>query len=225
MESTSRQLVSDISAELKALNIDERISNRFILSRLTDKTRTIIKQDADARKLFKTTNVWKTIKCVDLCEVDFTECACNIPNCKVVMKSKLKLPKTFDSNYGTLLKVFTINGEKEYIQTSLSGYIDIQSREYSNKNIKYFWLDDSYIYIPDSQVESVMISGLFENPYEADIFAGVEGAECLKPLDYLFPCPGHLLDAVKTATISELAQIYKRIPEDEKPNMNSNIKV
>lgn len=224
MEQTFRQLVSDIITELKSVNIDDRMSNRFVLSRLLDKTKTIIKQDMDSRRLFKITSIWKTISCLDMCETEFSECACDIPNCEVVVKSKNKIPKVFDSNYGSLIKVFNVNGTKEYVQTTLQSYIDIRRREFQNPNVKYFWISDNHIYIPDSRVEQVMVQGLFENPKEVDVLNGIENAECSKPLDYLFPCPGHLLDAVKTATFGELIKGYKQIIEDEKPNENSNDK-
>lgn len=224
MDITNRQVISDVIGELNSLNIDERLSNRFILSRLKDRARVFIKQDLDSRRLFKITSIWKSIKCFEMCETDLLECGCNIPHCKFVMKSKKKLPRAFDSNYGTLIKVFTIGGGKEYVQTTISKYIDIKSREFINPNTRYFWIDDGYLYIPDSKVVEVMVMGLFENPEEVDILNEVDGAECAKPLDALFPCPGHLLDAVKKDTVTLLAKIYKAIPEDEKPNMNSNDK-
>jgi hypothetical protein len=224
MEITNRQLVSDVITELRSMNIDDRISNRFVLSRLKDKARVFIKQDSDSRRLLKVTGIWKTIKCFHMCEANAVDCGCDIPDCQILMKSKHVLPKSFDTNYGTLVKVFTVNGAKEYIQTTLAGYIDIKNREYQNKSIKYFWIDDGHIYIPDSHVEEVMVIGLFENPEQADILNDKDANLCLKPLDSLFPCPGHLLDPVKKDTIIELAKIYKGITEDEKPNQNSNIK-
>lgn len=222
MEITNRQLISDIISELRSMNIDDRISYRFILSRLKDKTRLFVKQDLDSRRLFKITSIWKPINCIDLCPVSAIECGCDIPNCEVVMKSKIKIPKTFDTTYGTLLKILTIDKKSEYKQTTPIEYIDLMKRPFASKKFKYFWIEDEYIVIPNSKVENVYGIGLFENPHEIDNINGV--SDCIKPLDSLFPCPGHLLDIVKKETIIELAKILKGIPEDEKPNQNSNIK-
>ncbi len=224
MDSTNRQVVSDVIGSLHSVNIDDRISNRFVLSRVKDKVRILIKQDLDSRRLFKITDIWKTIKCFHMKPVDFIECGFDIPHCECVMKSVHKLPKSFDSSYGTLVKVFTINGNKEYNQIKLGDFKDIKSREYSNKSVRYFWIDDGYVYIPDSQVEEVLVVILAEYPEEVDKLNDLPESECAKPLDSLFPCPGHLLDIAKTQTITELAQIYKRIPEDAKPDNNSNSK-
>ena len=223
MDVTNKQLASDMATELKALNIDERMSFRFILSRLKDKTRLFIKQDADSRRLLKITNIWKTIKCLDMCDIDAIECACDIPNCKVIKKSKIKIPRVFDSNYGSLIKVLTIDGGKEYLPTTLSSYIDIKNREIQNPNIKYFWMEDGYIFIPDSMVEQVRVVGLFENPEEVDVIND-PSLKCSKPLDALFPCPGHLLEIIKKDTIGELVRLFKNVPDDESPNQNSNLK-
>lgn len=221
---TNRQVVSDVITSLRSINIDDRISNRFVLSRLKDKVRLLIKQDLDSRRLFKITGIWKTIKCFPMISIDFMECGLDIPHCNFVMKSVKKLPKSFDSSYGTLVKVFTINGDKEYTQIKIGDYKDILNREYINKNIKYFWIDDGYIYIPESQVEEVMVVILTENPQEVDILNNIKGSECLKPLDSVFPCPTHLLDVAKTQTILELAKVYKGLVEDNRPDQNSNNK-
>lgn len=224
MELTNRQISSDIATEIRALNIDDRVSSRWILSVLKDKTRSMLKQDLESRRLFKISSIWQTIDCVELCEVPYSECACDIPNCKVVMKSKIKIPRAFESNYGTMVKVVNIGGTSEFIQTSLTKYIDIKARNIDNPKAKYFWIDNGYIFIPDSMVETVMVRGLFENPEEVDKLNDPIGSECLKPLDALFPCPSHLVDAVKKETVLEFAKIFKGLQEDQTPNQNSNIK-
>lgn len=224
MEQTNRQIISDVITELRSMNIDDRISNRFVLSRLRDKTKAYIKQDLDSRRLFKITSLWRTINCLDMCPLPFMECACDIPKCNFVSKSVKKLPKLFDSNYGTLIKVFTVTGAKEYKQTTLSEYKNIKNREYTDAT-KYFWIDgDGYLYIPDSEVKAVLVQGLFETPHDVNILNEIKGAECAKILDDMFICPGHLFDLIKKDTILELAKIYKGLVSDEKPNQNVNDK-
>lgn len=218
---TCRKVISDVVAGLHATNLDDRIPVRLTLSLLKDKVKKFIKQDADTRRLFKLTSAWKRIPCVPMKEINFVECPVDVP-CKAMMRSCFKIPETFESSYGYMLKVFNIVGEKEFIQTSLSGYKNIVSREWVDPNIVYFILMEGYIYVPDSMVDELTVYGLFKNPHEATKL--IKGDSCLKPLDEEFPCPDYLLDPVKQDTKVELIKMYKGIPVDEKPNDSVNSK-
>lgn len=224
MPITNRQVISDVTDELKRNNIDQRVSRRFILSRLRDRVKKYIKQDIDPRRLFKITEIWRTVKSLEMSATNLAEIEFNIPNCSCIMKSKKRLPDAFTSNYGTLINVFTINGGKQYNQTKLTDYIDIKGREYANKNIKYFWLEDGYLYIPDSEVEAVRVSGLFQKPEEVDKLNEEKGSECASPLDSFFVCPEHLIDLVKTETTVQLIKELSGVVEDQRPDGNENSK-
>lgn len=221
---TNRQTISDVVGELKKLNIDDRQSNRLILSRLKDKAKYYIKQDLDSRRLFKITNIWKRIKCLNMKQVDFMECGFDIPHCFCLMKSIDKLPDSYDSNYGTLVKAYVLNGSKEYIQTTLGAYKEIKRREYNDPNTKYFWIEDGHVFVPDSDVVAVTIVGLFQNPHEVDKLNGEKEADCSSPLDAEFPCPDHILKIIKEELIMEIAKIHGATVEDEKGDLNTNRK-
>lgn len=221
MKDTYREIISDVTGSLRSLNIDDRISRRLILSILEDKAKNLIKQDADSRRLLKTTDMWLSIDCIDLCPIPPTSCG-DIGECKVLMRSKKQLPEVYETNYGDLIKIMTIEYGKEYTQIRLFDYKDIRNREYKDPGKRYFWILDHYLYIPDSEVRTVFGIGLFRNPYEVDKFKGIE--DCKAFLDYVFPCPDYLLDVVKSETKKELAEIYKRIVPDEKPDLDVNIK-
>lgn len=219
---SNRKIISDIIGSMKALNIDDRISRRLILSILTDKAQLFIKQDGDARRLFTVTDIWKAILCLDMCAANEGACA-EIPQCSSLRVSKEAIPEVFESSYGDIIKVMTIDRNKEYTQTRIFDYKDIKNREYQDPDKRYFWILDRHIYIPDSEVEKVFVIGLFKKPYEVDKIIDPT-LECVFPLDYPFPCPDYLLDPVKTETKKELASIYKRLIEDTKPDLNPNQK-
>lgn len=218
---TCRQFSSDIVGSLRSLGIDDRIPTRLVLAIGRDYTRTFIKQDADSRRLFQITDIWKSIPCFQMCEEDAVKCGC-LPDCQYVMKSTKQLPAVFDSSYGDVIKIFTIDGSKEYTLIKSFEYKDIKNREYQNSGQRYCWILDRYLYIPDSKVKEVMVVGLFMFPNEVTKL--VEGSECLYPLDEYFPCPGYLLSVVKDQTIKKLAEIYKRLIPDAKPDGNPNSK-
>lgn len=218
---TCRQVTSDIVGALRGLGIDDRIPVRLVLSMLKGAVQVLLKQDLDSRRVLKITDIWKTIPCLHLCKIDPMECG-DIPHCNFVMKSEEAVPKAFESSYGDMLKVLTIDGNKEYKQIHLFEYKDIKNREYQDPNQRYFWLIDKHIYIPDSEVKEVMVVGLFENPHEVTKL--VEGTECLYALDEKFPSPEYLLSVAQDLVIKQLAEIYKRTIPDSKPNNNPNDK-
>jgi len=220
---TNREAVSIIVNGLKSLNIDDRKSNRYILNQLKDKVSTLIKQDTDSRRLFAVSDVWKPIHCIDLKEVPASECCSEIPNLRTMMKSVQRIPQTYLSSYGNILKVFNIVGTLEYTQTTRAKYKDIMDREVVNNAVKYFWLSEGHIFIPNSDVEKVSAIGLFIHPHQVDILNDSE-AECDPLLDQPFPAPDYILTIAKDQVLQEYAGISARIVEDEKANLNSNVK-
>lgn len=215
---TLRELCSDIQDELKANNIDDRYSFRFLISRIKDKIRNFIKQDADNRRILKLTELWHTFPIIHMEEVSYINYNIDIPDMRMLMKSKTKLSKTFSTNYGDLLKVFTISGDIEYRLTTKVNYKDILNLEFRNKSIKYYWVEDDYIYIPDSKVEELKLIGLPENPTDLDC------DPCARPLDAILSFPSYLIDIVKKDILNELLN-SKRVAEDANPNLNPNVKV
>jgi hypothetical protein len=220
---TVRKIISDIAESVQANTLDGRISFRYIYSIVQDKTRTFIKQDSDARLIFKISEVWKRIPCLELEEIDLMECGFDIPHCRLLMKSKLAIPEVFQSKYGNMLKVLTINGQKELKQTTFHDYIDIQRREWKNPNIIYFILFEGHIFVPDSEIEDVTVLGLFKHPYEVTRIVEPD-SNCLSILDEPAPVPDYILDIVKMEAKKEIAELYRRIPRDEVANNNTNIK-
>lgn len=213
---TYRSICSDIQSELKANNIDDRFSFRFLSSRIKDKIKNFVKQDADNRRFSKLSELWRPFPPIQMIEVLNIDYPIVTPNCKTLMKSKKKLPKTYSSNYGKLLRIFNISGEREYTLISKIDYVDIQNREYRDKRIKYAWIEDDYLFIPDSQVEVVKALGFNEETIECD--------KCAKPLDTELSIPPYLLDIVKKDIVNELMGSTKRVVVDERPDENSNIK-
>lgn len=218
MDST-RKVISDVLGSLNISSLDDRISYRRVLSILNDKLRKFIKQDSDSRKLFKLSEGWKRIPCLTLKEIDMIECGFDIPHCKTLMKSVKKIPEVFQTTYGNMLKVMTLDGTKEFVQTTFPAYKDIANREYKNPNTIYFILLEGNIYIPDREIEEVSLYGLFKNPFEVTKLIDPD-AKCLKPLDEKFPCPDYLLDAVKSDTGVELMKKYESRPPDQKADLN-----
>lgn len=218
---TNRQIASDISDYLKSNNIDERLSFRFLISELRESAQNFIKQDADNRRIFKQDSLWKSIPCgIELEEVPLIECTFDIQDCQTIMRSKEKIPKTYVTVYGSLLRISNIDGSGNYIQTTPEGYKEQNNREFKDKRNKYFWIIDDYLYIPDAYLEAVRVNGFFKEDSYLKVGKCKKG-NCLKPLDMEFNCPDYLVKIVKDSVKQQLLQAFgRRI--DTKPNLDQN---
>lgn len=225
---TNRQIISDIVNDLRAVNLDDRVPKRFIFNKLRDYAAMHIKRDADARRLLLISDIWTEVQCVELCETPLVDCcAIDIPGCKTVMKSVKKIPEVYETLYRELLQVFNPHYSKAFIATDPNGYRNIINREFVDKRLKYFWLSNGYLIIPDAIVETVTIRGVFANPAQAmKLNSCAEGSddECISLLDQPFVCPDYLLSVVKQSALQDLFSYYKRVVLDEKPNLNTNLK-
>lgn len=225
---TNRQIISDIITDLRAANLDDKVSKRFILNKLRAYAKTFIRQDAESRRLLNITDLWTDVSCVEMCEAPLVDC-CNedIPDCTTVMRSKHKIPPTYETSYGELLEVFNPTYAKEFRQTTPKAYKNIKLREFRDKRIKYYWLSNGYLIIPDSMVRTVTLRGVFEDPAAAKKLDSCysENNPCISLLDQPFVCPDYLESVIKQATLQDLFGYYKRVTTDESPNLNNNLKV
>lgn len=211
---TLRQVCSDILESLSAKNLDDRLSYRYIKNILMDKAAYFVKQDASLRSLFKIGDLWKKVDCVEMEPVDFSDCVSI--GCKTMMKSINPIAETYQTSYGYAIKVFTIDYMKEYHLIQPSSYRDIVNRPYKGKT-KYFWIQDNHIFIPDTEVESVIVLGMFKED------ARLLDTDCPKPLDSTFSFPDYIITIAKTETVKEILGTRRQIPEDQTQNLNPKI--
>lgn len=220
MAQTLRQVLSDLNSDVKALNIDDRLSLRFLASKFRDKIGVFIRQDAKNRELLKESNIWKPIDCVELTDVSAIDC-CNVDDGQTVKKSKIKIPEAYSTTYGNLIKVFTLDLQTEYIQIKSFQAKEQTTREYGSG--KYFWIENQHLFIPDSNLKAVKVLIIAKNPLEVDIING-KCDKCTSPLDAELNYPPYLITVAKSEVLKELSGITTRVIPDEKPNENENQK-
>lgn len=220
---TLRSAVSDINNDLSAIDLDTRFSIRFITSKLKGRLETIFKQDTLDRTILTISDIWKQLDCIALEDADESACSEYYEYCDCLKKSVKKIPKVYTSKYGNLFKIVTVNRDTEFKQIRPFEYKDIARREFKSKKIKYFWVEDDYLYLPDCAIEEVKGYGIFKDSQEADLFNG-EASPCYLPLDSIIQVPDYILDVAKQDVVNNLAQINRRIQPDNNPDLNTNTK-
>lgn len=218
---TLKKIVSDLSDDVKALNIDDRFSYRFLASKFKDKVQVFIRQDARSRELLKESNIWKPINCVELEDANAIDCNCVEDDCASIKKSKIVIPDAYSTTYGNLVKVFTLDGSQEYKEIHAYQHPDKATREYGTG--KYFWLENGYLFIPNVTYKAVKVLIIAKHPQQVDIINGVV-SKCETPLNEELNYPAYLITVAKTEVLKELTGATTRVIPDENPNQNQNIK-
>ena len=208
---TVRQIIALVRNEVNSITLDGRKSNRFIFSKILIYTDIILKRESDSRRLFNSTNIFTTLSCFNLKETSLSCTNIKLPKCKTFMRSSLPLPGFYSSIYGNLLMVETIDGSNRFEQTTPENYKNISNREFKPKT-GYYWINNNHLIIPDSEVETVSLRYI----------AKIEITTCTG-LDQEIGIPSWLISDVVKYVVQDIRNTIS-IPQDENPDLNSNMK-
>lgn len=224
MPITIRQLISQVDTDLKS-TMDTRIAPKAIWVKSVFNLGNILKQVNETKRVWKSSDIWYRIDCIDLEVVSAATCKEIAPLVKeFVAKSKVKIPATYTSAAGDMIRDITslLPYGKQYMLVTPKEYDKIRKREIQDKRIGYAFIIDNYLYLPDSEIEKVSITGAWINPKEAALLNGED--PCKPFLDYQFYCPEYLIKIVHDSVIQDLAGVNQKIVKDENPNLSENIK-
>lgn len=216
-----RQIVSDLAQDVRALNLDDRISFRYLANKFRDKFATFLRIEARSREIFKITGVWEPLNYIELEDVQVTPVG-NINDCFRLKRSVNRIPDSFATNYGLLVKILTLDGLKELTQIAQSyDYNAYTTREYPTGKLAY-WLQDGRVYIANTDVEAVRGLIIPKDPIEVSKFNAICEA-CASPLDAELNYPDYLISLAKQEILRDI-QVRTQVTEDEKPDDNTNRK-
>lgn len=214
MDKTLRDIVSELATDVKAITLEERVSFRFLANKFIYQLEYFLHQETRSREFIRKHNIWQSIDCLDLIDVSTNACGM-IDECNTLKRSKEKLPKPIDTSYGLLIKVFTIDGLTQYNAVLPQSYKDYANREYSDNDIRTFYLQDDYIYIPNTSVESVKALVITKDFCKTSALNG-KISKCYSPLDCVLAYPDYLISISKEAVLRQVAGVYEHIPTNRK---------
>ena len=220
------ELVSRVINSFNALNKDTRIPKRFILRVAQGKAIELMAQKFRDRSLFREADLYRTLPCFEMKSIDKFSCdIVEFRSCKgQVMKSVEKLPPLVYSRWGSSLREVTnIDFTEDFYPTTPRKFRnDSKRREYGKDH--FFYIKDGYLYLPDSDVLRVSLSLYTPNEYDILKIGSCDTPKvCLNPWDAEFLVSDKLMETVVQMTRQEV-QTRFQIPEDENPNLDSNIK-
>jgi len=211
MATTIGGAVSRVRNIIKAVNTDAFITDRFIWSMITKYAGMYIKQMLEKKAYGALTNLFTTLPCVDLIEVDKVEACCDIPSGCTIMRTKEKLPKIMSSIDGALIRsVTSIDGSTDIEDTTpltYSRYRKTSGAKYDKS--KSYWYMNDYMYFPDINWAQVKIDALFEG----DTGSFQCENKCQAIQDVAAPIPEHLYALIEQGVLKELG-FSLQIPVD-----------
>lgn len=224
----NREFVSNIINNLKLLNKDDHVSRRYILNTGRAEATTLIAQKLTDKSIFREDNIYSTIECLEMELIDVIKCGIyEFKKCDNLVKSKEKLPKLLYSRYGnSILEVTSVDGSVIFIPTTLSEYKLFKKRIRSSrtKNIKFYYVQDGYLYLPDCEYENVNVTLITLNVKKVkDLSSCKECDKCDSQWGQEFICPDKLLTTVINETFKK-ATMLRQVVEDNLPNLDQNQK-
>lgn len=222
MPITIRQAISQIDVDLKS-TMDTRISPKAIWNKYVFTLGNLLKQVNETKRVWESSDIWYRIDCLDLEVVSAATCPEIAPLVKeFVAKSKLKIPASYTSSAGDMIRDITalLPYGKSYTLVTPKEYAKIRKREFQDPTLGYAFIIDNYLYIPDAEVEKVTLTGAWTNPRTAALLNGED--PCKPFLDYQFYAPEYLIKTVHDMVLQDLAGVNQKIMKDEDRDLNEN---
>lgn len=221
---TKGQLISDVKNELRMLNADYRVSNKFIWNIIQKHSLWLIKEDSDKLRLIRNNSIFQTLKCVEVVSAPTIDDCCGIRSRCSVQRTEKKLPEMYEDSDGVIIKsIYSLDGSVEFTQITVQQYI----RKLADPNFKYdksnyCYYNNGWLYFPKSTVRKIMIKAYFqEDISKYNICDDTFIDPCKTRLDDTFNLPTYLQGRLMDAVFKDLG-ITRQIPNDPQINKIEN---
>lgn len=224
---TNAEIVSRITNGGRLLSKDSALSKRYILHIAEKSAEFLISHKLRDKSLFRESNLYSSISCFDLEPKDVYSCGViEFKSCNKLMRSKKKLADIVSSRYGGAVREVTpidFMSDEEFRPSTPAQFKRDRRRSNKHDDTQHYYLKDGYLYIPESDIRKVALEALVVNTFKLSDLDSAFQKDCRSAWDYEFKCPSKLLNPLINMVREELG-LPLQIPEDENPNMDSNIK-
>lgn len=219
---TANKIISDIRnlATSGSNSIDFRIEESQILYWIDGVRSTLISQALQKRQ--DITDTWlQTINCLELIEVDRSECCEITTNC-TILRSKLQIPNTIETTGdNSIIRVETANGTIIYKSTPFEINYNTGNKYTSNK--PKWYLKNNYIYvINNSFLKSINVIALYETPSDLSKFVSCNGDTCFN-INSNYPCSIKMANIITEVVFKTKIIPFLQMIPDNSNNGNNNL--
>jgi hypothetical protein len=183
----------------------------------------LIKEEADRNRLYNLSGVWSTI-CVEMNPVSSLICNCDcLPYNKMIYRSKERLPLLAESSNGFIYRFISSQDLSiNFFLTTPFTYRNKSRIKYNRTH--YAFTHDGYLYTPDHQFDTLVISGIFKTDISNYNCDSSNQTSCGSALNAEISLPDYMRRIAITMSLQELG-IPRQISQDHHPNNNSTQQV
>lgn len=220
--------ISRVRNIIKSVNEDAFITDRLLYSLISKWGRFFLSQQKLQGVLgfVKSPNMYITLPCIKLIDVSSIEDCCidlNLGYECTIKRTERKIPRISVINGMPLIRnVSSLDRSTKFYFTTSATYSAIQRSSYSKYNTRlYYFIQDDYLYFPNTEIEAVSIEASFENDVQALLCNNDNN--CPDPLSINISIPDNLFSQIEEQTIRELTLMYNLpadVPGDDKQKAN-----
>ena len=225
---TNKEVISELIGDVRRTISDEIITNRYALQKLHGKANVLISRFGDNRQLYTQADVMTTIEALKMIEVPLSTCGLPMaPTMQGLKRSESKLPDFFNSKYGPIINILPF----DYLQSDWlfnfsnpKDYASQKRRKYQDARIKYWWIIDDYLFVPEYTGDYLRVQGMFLFPSAAkslDCSCEIQN-NCFDFLNDPFVCPDFLQTDVIQLAATDMYRRAQIVQEDVKDMNDSN---
>lgn len=220
---TINELIYNIRMEIKDFKSDDiKLSDRnieFLINFLRVK---LIRQDVQKHKSVSP-NYEQSLGVVDLEAVDTSEDS-DYKTGSYILRSVKDIPTPIDVNGSELItRVSGLDGLSRIDFTSEAIANKKRWLKYASKRIAAYYSGNKlYIAGCPTELESISVTGVFENPREVANFKRKDGDPCYNPNVDRYPISAHMIDMINSLVKSQELNLYFQLIEDKINDGQSN---
>jgi hypothetical protein len=218
------EAISRIRNQIKSVNIDAFVTDRYIFSLILKHVSWLVKREDDKGTLRKYNNIFHTLDYFCLIDVDKadTGCFCIESGC-TIKRSKDKIPPAYEGSYGPIIRsVTSIDGTNPLTLTYPSTYqAMVKQKTFKYNKTPYYYIVNDYIYVPSVDWPAIRVEGLFRSgmgDYNCDI-----EHDCIYRQDEPFAIPMYIYAEMEQNVMKDLTTSLQ-VPQDINQDLLSNTK-
>jgi hypothetical protein len=225
---TRGELISQVKNQLRLVNADVTLSNRFIWSLIEKHLMWLIKRENSKLDLFGLNDIFQTYKCVDVIDAPAIDECCGLRSKCTVHRTAEKLPQIYEDGDGVMIKsVYSIDGSVDFTNISIHEYMRKLENPTTRKYDKgrYYFYSGGYLYFPKQNIKKVMVKAYFTEEVNNNCCKTCEDNDgnCISKFDQKIRIPDYIVGELMAQVINDLT-ITIKIPQDQMINKNENLK-
>lgn len=209
----------------KAVKEDPFMTDRFLYSLIMKNAKALMYRDSLKQNLFKNSSLFQEIPCLELIDVDTVSACCTgIKTACKIKRSKDKLPLMTTLPNGPVIRaITTLDYSTKLIKTEPGVYVNMaNTTNFRYNNNRYYWIVDSYLFIPNVEWEAVRIQAMFEG-FVSNAACGEVNNFCMIEQDRELSIPEHLFTEIETLIRQEILTL-NQLPSDGADDSKSTMR-